>query len=591
MRQYLAMQAYGPNKGLAASLLSRHGAGLGQYGNGSIMLNTDPNSGKTVIQHFHCRSLSVGTWRRVGQSAMDLVIFYSPEKACVTYYINNDSAGYKVEYPFAWIKNITLDQGDVQAAAEGASQRSGGLVVELTRPPKFYMDSSGSGGFYECGDFTEEQQASQVMIHHLGGPSKVLSGQLAKLVSLEGYQNRHAVFDPTHFGAASTPVSPVVHRPASQPNHMVHPHHNPIHLYPHDQTIGLMGPPAPRGHKRQRSRSVPAAIDFSMIRQPMPSFLIQHEGQMPMHTQDPAIFAPQPQYQHPTSYVPEAHLSIDTSASYGMDFRFAGPMSATTANSPSDFGTPAFFTSAPTSNSLQPTHFGTPYNHSFLTVDDGAMIGTSNTPLSISHDPLIADHSPPLSGMGRSQSADIFGTPGDHSNFGDEGVFLSESFNKQMALPFRSPMGDEFHSPLPDAQFNFDLPQQGMEGQMHLPYRVPDGAMQFQSPTHQTHDGSMTFQSPTPAQQIQQMHQDSAVAFSTPSHMPHDQAINFNSPKDGGLLYQDSKVYTSPTPMQQLAQEEHAYQQSPLNETTPSQAELDMQNLGMFVDPHSLGHH
>ena len=61
-------------------------------------------------------------------------------------------------------------------------------MIELVRPPKFYMDSSGSGGFYECGDFTEEQQASQVMVHHLGGPSKVLSGQLAKLVSLEAYQ-------------------------------------------------------------------------------------------------------------------------------------------------------------------------------------------------------------------------------------------------------------------------------------------------------------------------------------------------------------------------------------------------------------------
>ena len=104
---------------------------------------------------------------------MDLVIFYSPEKCCVTYYINNDSAGYKIEYPFSYIKNISLESGDVASNAEGASQRPGGLIVELNRPPNFFMDSSGSGGFYQCGDFTEEQQASQVLVHHLGGHPKV----------------------------------------------------------------------------------------------------------------------------------------------------------------------------------------------------------------------------------------------------------------------------------------------------------------------------------------------------------------------------------------------------------------------------------
>lgn len=588
MRQYLAMQAYGPNKGLAASLLSRTGPGF-PYGNGALMLNTDHSSGKTVIHHFHCRSLSIGGWRRVGQSTMDLVIFYSPEKACVTYYINNDSAGYKIEYPFAWIKNISLEQGDVQAAAEGASQRSGGLVVELTRPPKFYMDSSGSGGFYECGDFTEDQQASHVMVHHLGGPSKVLSGQLAKLVSLESYQNRHHQFDMNPFGIASAPVSPVGHRPASQPNHIVHPH-NPMSLFPPDANAGLMGPPAPRGHKRQRSRSVPAAIDFSMIRQPMPSFLIQqHEGSSSAPiAQDQAIFAPQPQYQHTPNFASggnNPNLSIDTSATYGMDFRFNGPMSATTLNSPSDFGTPAFFTSGPTSESLQPTQFGTPYNSGFLQVEPSAMIGTSNTPLSMTHgDPVIADHSPPLSGIGRSQSADVFGTPGDHSQFGDDGMYLSESFNKQMALPFRSPMTEDFHSPLPEAQFSFEMPAPTSESHASLPFRAQDGNV-FQSPPQQ-HENSVSFQSPTPGAQL---HQDSAIAFSTPSQMSQE-GLSYQSPNDSGIMYQDSKMYQSPGPMHPLPDEHNAYHQSPLNHNT-TQAEQDMQNMGLFIDPTSLSQH
>ena len=147
---------------------------------------------------------------------MDLVIFYSPEKCCITYYINNDSAGYKIEYPFSYIKNITLDNGDMATNAEGAAQRPGGLVVELNRPPNFFMDSSGSGGFFQCGDFTEDQQASQVMVHHLGGHPKVLSGQLAKLVSLESFQNRHNMFDPNTF-AVSAPVSPSVSSPQCWP--------------------------------------------------------------------------------------------------------------------------------------------------------------------------------------------------------------------------------------------------------------------------------------------------------------------------------------------------------------------------------------
>ncbi|KAK0945150.1 hypothetical protein LTS01_026067, partial [Friedmanniomyces endolithicus] len=98
-------------------------------------------------------------------------------------------------------------------------------------------------------------------------------------------------------------------------------------------------------------------------------------------------------------------------------------MSATTVNSPSDFGTPAFYTSAPPGDGMPTSHFATHFHNGYLQVDQGAMLGTSNTPLSMtSHgDPVIADHSPPLTGVGRSQSADIFGTPGEHPQFNDEG--------------------------------------------------------------------------------------------------------------------------------------------------------------------------
>ena len=469
---------------------------------------------------------------------MDLIIFYSPEKACITYYINNDSAGYKIEYPFAWIKNMNLLQGDVNTAVEGASQQLGSLVVELNRPPKFYMDGSGGGGFYECSDFTEDQQASKILVHHLGGPSKILSGQLAKLVSLDAFQNRH-LLNPAL--TISAPVSPIGHRPASQPNHLVHPQ-TQMSLFSEHATPGLMGPPAPRGHKRQRSRSVPAAIDFSMLRQPMPPFLIQQ----PSGTQTPApptihehnIFAPQPQHVHQNVFAPtpiNPSLSIDTSATYGMDFRqFAGPMSATTLNSPSDFGTPAFFgpTANTTTEALPQNLFSTPYSSSFLAVDPAAMIGTSNTPLSFtSGDPVIADHSPPFSNIGRSQSADIFSTPGEHPSLSEDA--LSLDLAKSMQVPFKSPLNEyndtPFTSSFADDSFAFHSPPSSSH-KMDLPFRTQD---------------QMTFHTPTHNPQQQQLHQDSGISFTS----PHDPQM-FHTPKENGaIVYQDNSMYHSPAPM------------------------------------------
>ena len=113
---------------------------------------------------------------------MDLFVFYAPDTACLTYYINNDGAGYKIEYPFAYIKNISLEYGDPAEEASGMQTRPRGLLVELNRPPNFFMDSAGTGGYYQCRDFTEEQQASLIMVHHLGGHPKVLARQLAEFV-------------------------------------------------------------------------------------------------------------------------------------------------------------------------------------------------------------------------------------------------------------------------------------------------------------------------------------------------------------------------------------------------------------------------
>ncbi|EAU39353.1 hypothetical protein ATEG_00707 [Aspergillus terreus NIH2624] len=437
MRQYLAMQ-FDPNKPGARDPFGRTGA----FGpNGAYPHDSAP-SGKVVIHHFTCRSLTIGSWRRIGQNAMDLVVFYSPEKACMTYYINNDSAGYKIEYPFAYIKNITLESGDQTAQPNGAPPRPGGLIVELNRPPLFYMDSSNSGGFYQCGDFTEDQQASQLLVHHLGGHPKVLSVQLAKLVSLESFQNRLAY---NNF-AMSAPMSPpFIQRPASQPNQFAPAF---VGMYAENPaTLSLQQ--AARGHKRQRSRSVPVAVDFSAMQTPM-SYHMQNPSQFSQP--DSGIFAPVPQSTHPLA----VNLRIDTSAPYGFDPR-GHPMSAATTNSPSDFASPSLFSTGPPGESTPvATNIHPQFNMPFVSppVDSSTLATQAASPYStVSHaDPMIADQSPPMTNMHASQ--EMYGLSNEHQpHFADENMSMSGMFpkhNMNFSVPTTMDVGGN----------TFDLPIQ-----------------------------------------------------------------------------------------------------------------------------------
>lgn len=364
-----------------------------------------------VISHFTCRSLTVGSWRRIGQNAMDLVVFYSPDKACMTYYINNDAAGYKIEYPFSYIKNITLEAGDPTPGPNGAPPRPGGLVVELNRPPHFYMDSSNSGGFYQCGDFTEEQQASQIMVHHLGGHPKVLSVQLAKLVSLESFQNRLA-YNNNNFAPPHAMSTPFIQRPASQPNQFAAEPY--VNMYQDSNHLGF-NMPAARGHKRQRSRSVPAAIDISAFQAPMSSFHVPPPPPAPFNHADAGIYAPVPQSIH---HIP-TDLRIETQG-YGLDFR-PNSMPAANTGSPSDFASPMYSHSGQ-GDSTPVANMPPPFNFVSGESAEPSVIGShAPSPYSSvsSADPLIANHSPPLSNMSHG-SSDMYGFVHDqHSGFDD----------------------------------------------------------------------------------------------------------------------------------------------------------------------------
>ncbi|KAK2616984.1 Transcription elongation factor SPT4 [Conoideocrella luteorostrata] len=430
MRAYLAMQAMETGKGLGGSYLGR--TGLMPFGhNGMLLAGDQSGQGKVLIHHLTCRSLSIGKWTRVGQNTMDLIIFYSPDKCTMTYYINNEQAGYKIEYPFSYIKNIWLENN------EGDPSKMGGIVIELNRAPTFHMDSSpNTNGFTQVGDFTEDLQATQCMIHHLGGNPKVLTNQLAKLVSLDSFMNRHS---PQHFAGApvydhhaisvSAPVSPTA-RPSSQPNfNQPHTAIMPEH-WGMSQMHSAMRPP--HGHKRQRSRSVPGPIDFAMFQnQPMPSFYIQPPGEMGPPQHNPNIYAPVPQQPSGMGH----NLRIDTQAGFGLDMR-QYPMSATTA-SPSEFPpSPAgtYLSQGPETGPLPPSNFGTPYsNGAFLSPMVGAENGGTMSPMAYhsgAGEPSIVEQSPPMSMMGRPGSAELYATHDGGCAVSEDGVSLNEMYSK-----------------------------------------------------------------------------------------------------------------------------------------------------------------
>lgn len=413
MRKYLAMQALESGKPFTHDGLSA------SYGSGYIM-NTESSASKVgksgtsrgdlakhssnvVIQHLACRTLTIGTWTRIGQTQLDLLVFYSPAKSMMTYFIQANGSHFKIEYPFSSIKNIILNPGDISSNAEGASNHAGGLIIELNCPPMYTMDQ-GSGGWFQCYDFTADQQASRVMVHHLGGHPKILAGQLAQLVGLEAYQNRFAPLEampmPNHL---AVPMDPIGFRPASQPNHMVHPRAQSFAAHAFD-----LGFPPARGHKRQRSRSVPMPIDFSQFRPSKVPFTMHEPQHHNLHSQlintmgpAPLLYAPVPQYAptYQTQVAPamipmgqhmistgqnlssmgqdfsgngQSHeligqgLRLDTQSGYNVDLQ-SSSMSTASDNSPpsaSEFE-PSFFVTGPDSNNFSfPTSFLSPLQES-----------------------------------------------------------------------------------------------------------------------------------------------------------------------------------------------------------------------------------
>lgn len=120
---------------------------------------------------FICTSLVIGTWRYVPPKQYELRVVCNPYQEILKYYINKDEADYVIECPYSYIKNTSLENRDT---SQESSERCSRLLIELHRAPIFFRKNQDSTLRSRCEDFTEDQQASAILVHYLEGPTIIL---------------------------------------------------------------------------------------------------------------------------------------------------------------------------------------------------------------------------------------------------------------------------------------------------------------------------------------------------------------------------------------------------------------------------------
>ncbi|KDN53213.1 hypothetical protein K437DRAFT_95032 [Tilletiaria anomala UBC 951] len=146
----------------------------------------------TVIPAY---SLCIGTWRRVGL----LICFFSRRLQNLTWYLQSESVGYKLETPWSIVQKITFDgpfAPTVPEQAEGVEGWIGHVSIKIEHSPTFFMEvfRSDPSCFWssdaefkrtaarrQCADFTEGQQATSVMTHVIVGPYQELREAIEQL--------------------------------------------------------------------------------------------------------------------------------------------------------------------------------------------------------------------------------------------------------------------------------------------------------------------------------------------------------------------------------------------------------------------------
>lgn len=168
-------------------------------------------------------ALCIGTWRRVSP----LICFFSRRLQSLTWYLTSESIGFKLEIPWTSIRSAYFDgpsNPSIAERAEGVRVPLGHFVIDLERPPTFFMEvfrsaplKEGSNeepkvSWRQCEDFTEDHQAMTVSRHVINGPYEELriavqalarcNDVLKRLIKFHDEEQRAAGTIPT--GSAST---------------------------------------------------------------------------------------------------------------------------------------------------------------------------------------------------------------------------------------------------------------------------------------------------------------------------------------------------------------------------------------------------
>ncbi|KAJ1025930.1 hypothetical protein NDA16_002556 [Ustilago loliicola] len=137
-------------------------------------------------------ALCIGSWRRVSP----LICFFSRRLQSMTWYLTSESIGFKLEIPWTSIRSAYFDgptSPSVAERAEGVRVPLGQFVIDLERPPTFFMEVFRSApikngtteepkvSWRQCEDFTEDRQAMTVSRHVLNGPYEELRSAVEAL--------------------------------------------------------------------------------------------------------------------------------------------------------------------------------------------------------------------------------------------------------------------------------------------------------------------------------------------------------------------------------------------------------------------------
>ncbi|TKY85578.1 hypothetical protein EX895_005740 [Sporisorium graminicola] len=149
---------------------------------------------KPSVTAIPTSALCIGTWRRVSP----LICFFSRRLQSLTWYLTSESIGFKLEIPWTSIRSAYFDgpsNPSIAERAEGVRVPLGHFVIDLERPPTFFMEVFRSApvtakngvseepkvSWRQCEDFTEDHQAMTVSRHVLNGPYEELRSAVLAL--------------------------------------------------------------------------------------------------------------------------------------------------------------------------------------------------------------------------------------------------------------------------------------------------------------------------------------------------------------------------------------------------------------------------